>query len=164
MELTIEAGIILKVTCIVIFAKKHEAVLKLIHEGHLGLKKCKLCAKETVYWPGLNNQLEKLILNCELCLKYSQSKCKQRPNMSLGQETPLHPWSKLATDLFHFEGTSYLFIVDYTSQFPVVCKLSLMTGQTCSKPVQPDIFKIWLARKLSFLTMDNVILQRLSPP
>ena len=49
--------------------------------------------------------------------------------MSLGQEIPLHPWSKLATDIFHFEGTSYLLIVDYTSWFPVVHKLSSITGQ-----------------------------------
>ena len=49
--------------------------------------------------------------------------------MSLGQEIPLHPWSKLATDLFHFEGASYLLIVDYTSRFLVVCKLSSITGQ-----------------------------------
>ena len=45
-ELTIEDGIILKGTRIVIPAKKHEAVLKLINEGHLDLNKCKLCAKE----------------------------------------------------------------------------------------------------------------------
>ena len=35
----------------------------------------------------------------------------------------------LATDVFHFEGVSYLPVVDYTSRFPVVCKLSSMTGQ-----------------------------------
>ena len=128
-ELMIEDGIILKGTRIVIPARKNEAVLNLIHEGHLGLNKCKQCAKETVYWPGLNDQLEKLILNCELCLKYSQSKCKQKPTMSLGQEIPLHPWSKLVTDLFHSEGASYLLSVDYTSRFSVVCKLSSMTGQ-----------------------------------
>ena len=49
--------------------------------------------------------------------------------MSLGQEIPLHPWTKLATDLFTFEGASYLLIVDYTSRFLVVCKVSSMTGQ-----------------------------------
>ena len=49
--------------------------------------------------------------------------------MSLGQEIPLHPWTKLATDIFHFEGTSYLLIVDYVSSFPVMHKLSSMTGQ-----------------------------------
>ena len=128
-ELMIEDGIILKGTQIVVQTKKHEAVLKLIHEGHLGLNIHKLRAKETVYWPGLNDQLEKLIPNCELYLKYAQSKCKQESSMSLGQEVPLHPWSKLATDLFHFEGVSYLWIVDYTSRFPVVYKLSSMTGQ-----------------------------------
>ena len=85
--------------------------------------------KRNCLLPGLNYQLEKLILNCELCLKYSQSKCKQKPTMSLGEEIPLHPWPKLATDLFHFECASYLLIVDYTSRFLVVHKLSSMTGQ-----------------------------------
>ena len=94
-----------------------------------GLNKWKLHAKDTVHWPGLNEQLEGLILNYELCLKYSQSKCKQQPSMSLGQEIPLHLGTKLATDIFHFEGASYLLIVDYTIRFPVLCKLSSMAGQ-----------------------------------
>ena len=95
----------------------------------MGLKKCKLCAKQSVYWPGLNDQLEKLVLNCQLCLMYSRSKKKQDTNLSLGQEIPLFLWTKLATDLFHFEGDSYLLLVDYTSRFPRVCKLKSMTGQ-----------------------------------
>ena len=128
-ELTIEYGITLRGKRIVVPAKKQEAVLKCIHKGHLGLNKCKLHVKETVYWPGLNDQPEKLVLNCELCLKYSQSRCKQKLIMSLGQEIPVHPWPKLATDLFHFEGASYVLIVDCTKRFPVVCRLSSMTGQ-----------------------------------
>ena len=94
-----------------------------------GLTKCKLKAKETVYWPGLNEHLEQLILNCQLCLKYSQSKHKQPPHMSLGWEIPIHRWTKLATDIFYFEGESYLLLVDYTSQFPIVHKLNSMTAQ-----------------------------------
>ena len=70
-KLTIEGGIVLKDTQIMVPHKKHQATLQLIHEGHLGLGKCKLRAKDAVYWPGLNDQLETLILNCELCLKYS---------------------------------------------------------------------------------------------
>ena len=99
-----------------------------MHEGHLSHNKCKLRAKDTVYCPVLNDQLEKLVLNCELCLKYSHSKCKQKPSTSLGQEISVHPWTKLATDIFHFESSLYILIVDYTSRFPVVCKLSSMTG------------------------------------
>ena len=78
---------------------------------------------------GLNDQLEKCVLNCELCLKYSHYKCKQEPSLSLGQEVPLYPWTELVTDIFHFEGASYLLVVDYTSRFPVVHKLTSMTGQ-----------------------------------
>ena len=48
-ELTVEDGIVLKGTCIVITHKKCKAMLNLIHEGHLGLNKCKLRTKDTVY-------------------------------------------------------------------------------------------------------------------
>ena len=128
-ELTIEDGLILKGTQIVIPNKKCETIHKQIHDSHLGLTKCKLHAKQLVYWPGLNDQLEQLMLNCQLCLKYSRSKKKQDTNLSIGQEIPLFPWTKVATDLFHFEGDSYLLLVDYTSCFPIVCKLKSMTAQ-----------------------------------
>ena len=128
-ELTVKDGFILKGTRIVILSKQCQAILKLIHEGHLGLNKCKLRAKETVYWARLNTELEDLVLNCELCLKYSTAKCKLVTSLALGQEVPLCPWTKLVTDIFHFEGTSYLLIVDYTSCYPVVHKLASMTGQ-----------------------------------
>ena len=103
-ELTIEDGLILKGTRIVIPSKQCQAILKQIHKGHLGLNKCKCRAKETVYWPGMNTELENLVLNCEFCLKYSTAKHKLEPNLALGQEVPLYPWTKLATDIFHFEG------------------------------------------------------------
>ena len=41
-ELTIEDGLILKGTQIVIPNSKHKQILILIHQGHLGLGKCKL--------------------------------------------------------------------------------------------------------------------------
>ena len=82
-----------------------------------------------MYWPGLNDQLEQLILNCPLCLKYSRSKKKQDTHSALGQEVPVFPWTKLATNIFHFEGNSYLLLVDYTSHYPIMRKLKLMTVQ-----------------------------------
>ena len=72
-ELTIKDGLVLKVTEIVIPTSKCKQVLIMIHKGHLGLGKCKLWIKDTVYWPGINEQLEKLVQNCELCLKYSKA-------------------------------------------------------------------------------------------
>ena len=45
-ELTVEDGLILKGTRIVIPNKQHKAIMKLLHEGHLGLNKYKLRAKK----------------------------------------------------------------------------------------------------------------------
>ena len=69
------------------------------------------------------------MLNCQLCFKYSHSKKKQGTNLALGHKNPLFPWTKLASNLYHIEGDSYLSLVDYTSHFPIVHKLRLMTGQ-----------------------------------
>ena len=128
-ELTIEDGLILKGTRIVVPNKQWETILHQIHDSHLGLQKCKLHAMQSVYWPGINDQLKQLVLNCQLCLKYLISKNKPDTSSSLEQEIPLLPWTKLATDIFPFEGDLYLVLVDYTSHFPIVCKLKSMTAQ-----------------------------------
>ena len=128
-ELTIEDGLILKGTRIIIPNNQCKTILELIHEGYLGLNKCKLSAKEPVYWLGLSKQLEDLVLNCELCLKYLTAKCKLEPDLTLGHGVPVCPWTKLVTDIFHFESVLYFLVVDYTSQYPVVCKLMSLTGQ-----------------------------------
>ena len=132
-ELTIEDRLVLKGRRIIIPNKKREDILKLIHEGHLGLNKCKMRAKETVYWPGMNEQLEQLVLNCQLCLKYSRSKDRNTPNTVLGHEIPSVPWSKVATDIFHFKSKSYLLVVDYTSRFPIIRELKSMSAQHITK-------------------------------
>ena len=111
-ELTIEDGLVLKGTRIIIPNNKREEILKLIHEGHLGLNKCKMRAKETVYWPGINEQLGQLMLNCQLCLEYSRSKDKNMLHTALGHKIPPVPWSKEVTDIFHYESKSYLLVVD----------------------------------------------------
>ena len=128
-ELTIKDGLVLKGARVVIPKNKCKRVLTMIHKCHLGLGKCKLQSKDTVYWPGINKELEKLVLNCEPCLKYSKAKSKQPASMSLGQEILIHPWMTIATDIFHFDGDSYLLIVDYMSRFPVVWKLTSTTAQ-----------------------------------
>ena len=90
-------------------------------------------AKETVYWPGLNDQLEQLILTCQLCLKYSKLKNKNTPQRALGHEVPPVSWSEVATDIFHYESQPYLLIVYYTNRFPIVRKLKSMSAQNVAE-------------------------------
>ena len=64
----------------------------------------------------------------------------------LGHEVPPTPWSKVATDIFHYESQPYLLIVDYTSRFPVVRKLKSMSAAKCCRALQIYILGIWMAR------------------
>ena len=132
-ELMIEDRLILKGMQIIIPKMMREDILKQIHEGHLGFNKCQMRAKETIYWPGLNDQLENLIINCQLCLKYSKSKNKSTPPTALGHEVPSVPWSKVATDIFHYESQPYLLVVDYTSRFPIVRRFKSMSAQNITE-------------------------------
>ena len=83
-EMTVEDGLILKATRIVIPPTMQESVLQQLHDGHLGFTKCYNRAKQTVYWPNLRKELEDLVLNCQLCLKHSTAKRKPKPTPSFG--------------------------------------------------------------------------------
>ena len=51
------------------------------------------------------------------------------PNTTLGHEIPTVPWSKVATDIFHFKSKSYILVVNYTSRFPIVREIKSMSAQ-----------------------------------
>ena len=44
--------------------------MKAIHEGHLGIKKCKAQAGVSVYWPMLDDDIERMVRQCSVCNQY----------------------------------------------------------------------------------------------
>ena len=58
----------------------------------------------------------------------SNKKHPEKKNQ-LGQEIPVMPWTKLGTDIFTLDGVNYLLVVNYTSKFPIMWKLTSMTGK-----------------------------------
>ena len=120
-EMTIEDGLLLKGTHIIVPQTLHKEMIQLLHTGHLRLEKCLNRAKQFMYWHSLYEELKDLIINCTICLKFSTQKPTSN-RQHARHEISVHPWSKLASDIFHFEGDSYLLIVDYTSHFPIIRK------------------------------------------
>ena len=84
-----------------------------------------------MYWPNIQKDLTEKLQSCSLLLKYAPANPKRQPNktLPLRPEIPLHPWLKLASDLFHINGTDYLLIVDYMSHFPVIRRLTSQTSK-----------------------------------
>ena len=120
-ELTVENGLLLTSTRIIIPKVMRDWFLNELHTGHLSITKCIELAKQTMYWPGINNDIEQFMVTCQPCLKYAASnkKCPEKKNQ-LGQEIPVMPWTKLGTDIFTLGGVNYLLVVDYTSKFPIM--------------------------------------------
>ena len=52
-EMTIEDGLLLKGTHIIVPQTLHKEMIQLLHTGHLRLEKCLNRAKQSMYWPGL---------------------------------------------------------------------------------------------------------------
>lgn len=44
-------------------------------------------------------------------------------------EIPVRPWQIVATDLFHFDGSNFILIVDYYLKYPFVWKLNNFSSQ-----------------------------------
>ncbi|KAE8276916.1 Retrovirus-related Pol polyprotein [Larimichthys crocea] len=126
-ELSVANGLLLRDNRIVIPHSLRPEILRQLHEGHLGIEKCKRRARGAVYWPGINKDIEDMVGKCETCNKY-QSKQAREPMMI--PDLPTAAWEKVGTDLFHCNGKDYLLVIDYYSNFPEIALLSNTTAST----------------------------------
>ena len=69
-------GLLLKSTWIIIPRVMKNRFLNELHTGHLGVTKCIELAKQTMYWPGINSDIEQFMATCQPCLKYAASNKK----------------------------------------------------------------------------------------
>ena len=129
-ELAILNGVILKGSRIVVPTSLRKDMLSRLHEGHAGMEKAKRMARVNLFWPGMNDDIEKLVTNCETCLKYRYSQPKQ-PMIIANDAT--QPWEKVGADLFHLNDKTYLIVVDYFSNYPEVALINSATADTVVK-------------------------------
>uniref|UniRef100_A0A147BJ81 RNA-directed DNA polymerase n=1 Tax=Ixodes ricinus TaxID=34613 RepID=A0A147BJ81_IXORI len=66
-ELSVCDGLLLKGGRLVIPSALQPKVLQLIHEGHQGVNRCKVRARDSVWWPQVGQQIEAMVQACERC-------------------------------------------------------------------------------------------------
>ena len=115
-ELSVLDGLVLKGSCIVIPESCRDEILDQLHEGHFGVDRTKSHARDSVYWPHINKDIECLVKTCDLCQEHS---CRNNKDLIVPREIPIQAWSMMQTDLFALDQ-SFLLVVDVTSWFPVV--------------------------------------------
>ena len=118
--LTVEDGLILQGEALQIPESEWAQVLQQLHDGHQGITKMNLQAKNVIYWPGMTKDIEGMINSCNTCQCFQVRQCdlpiKKQP-------TPSHPWQIVALNLFDFDGEQYMVMVDMYSKMCFVQKM-----------------------------------------
>ena len=92
-------------------------VLRTLHDSHQGINRTKMRARQTVYWPNIDNDVTNVVTSCHLCRTMLPSQPKE-PMMT--DPLPSRVFERVSADYFHHAGKTYLVYVDRLSNWPIV--------------------------------------------
>ena len=72
-DLSLENGLITKGVMLLIPSTLRRKVMEQIHNGHQGIEKCMLKAREAVFWPGISNDICEAVEKWNLSGKFQSS-------------------------------------------------------------------------------------------
>ena len=114
-ELSIEDGCVLWGNRIIIPPPGRAKVIDTLHEGHPGMARMKCLARCYVWWPSMEQELEKKVKECLQC-QMMQNSPPQIPTHPW--EWPQRPWARLHIDYAGpFMGKMFLVAVDAHSKW-----------------------------------------------
>ena len=124
-ELSEIDGVILYGHRLVVPMSLRKVMLDKIHAGHMGIVKCKARASQSIFWPGINKEIENMVRECSTCEKYLP---KQPREPMLPVQRPDETWQTIAADFFHYGGHVWMVIIDYYSRWIEVEKMTNTTA------------------------------------
>ncbi|XP_055605167.1 uncharacterized protein K02A2.6-like [Uranotaenia lowii] len=126
-ELCIINNVLMRVDRIIIPTKLRERVLCLAHEGHPGMKLMKSHLRSNVWWPNMDQQVEKFVKQCKGCTLVAAPSV---PEPMIRKELPTQPWVDVAADFLGPlpDGQYLLVVIDYYSRFMEVVEMNSITA------------------------------------
>ena len=88
--------------------------LKKLHINHPGIVAMKTLARELVWYPGINRDIEYLVSNCPNCQAH---RIKPPQTSFVTWPTPPRPWSRIHIDHFFYKNNTCLIAVDAYSHY-----------------------------------------------
>ncbi|XP_040076469.2 uncharacterized protein K02A2.6-like [Ixodes scapularis] len=148
-EIHEEDGLVLPSNKIIIPTAIRSKILNLLHTAHAGKDKMKRRAREILFWPGINADIDREHDECSKCEKYKSRNAKMP---LLSHALPTLPWQLVGTDFFTHEGKDYIILVDFYSFY---FEVEEMKSTTASK-VKEFCLKVFATHGLPLkLISDN---------
>lgn len=129
MDLSLHDDLLMFQGRVVVSKSQKKDILGQIHVGHQGVNRCLRRGRESVWWPRLSNDIKEMVMDSDLCIKYSKLKHQPLRNTEL----PQGPCQVTVSDLMTFVGKDYLVLVDYYSRW---VEIALMEGETSREIVK----------------------------
>lgn len=89
-------------------------VLKLLHDTHIGMFRMKLAAKNYVWWPGIDSDIEEFVKQCFACQSTQETKSPVALSTWRNAE---RFFERVHLDFFHFNQKTFLIVVDAFSKW-----------------------------------------------
>ena len=109
------------------------------------LTRTKLRVRDSVFWPGINKDIENLVKTCDICQKNAR---RNNKDPVLAREIPVVPWTMLEMDLFTLDGHTFLLVVDVMSKFPVVRILNTESSRSVLNALKGVYCNFGLPKKI----------------
>ncbi len=128
-ELSIVSNCLLRGCRVVVPSSLRKQMLELAHEGHPGVARMKGKCRETIWWPGIDADIERYVRDCSACVISGKS-VRPSPGPLQPVNLPSGPWRKISLDIAgEFvaapRGHRFMLVaVDYFSKWPeaVTCE------------------------------------------
>ncbi|UYV78811.1 K02A2.6-like [Cordylochernes scorpioides] len=102
-----------------------DQMLKLLHQGHIGINRMKSLARSSVWWPKMDSQIEEFVKECSPCMHHQTAP----PAENTPWPRTNQPWQRVHVDHFYFRGDCYLLVVDANSNWIEVFPVRGTTSQ-----------------------------------
>ena len=115
--LSVDKGLVLHGSRIVIPQARRGDVLKTLHASHQGMERTLRRARQAVYWPAMTSDIKNMIEACEQCQIRRPS---QPAEPQISEPTPSRPFQEIAADYCEIRGKHFLVMTDRLSGWPAV--------------------------------------------
>ena len=138
-NLSVVDGLLFYEQRIVIPSVMRKEMLMRLHNGHMGITKCRLRAQETMWWPKISRDIQDEVESCSHC---QINKPAQRSEPLITRPLPDRPWQRICADLLTHKGKMYLVMFDEYSRWLEIVFLRFTTSHAVVMEMM-NVFTRW---------------------
>lgn len=153
-QLFVEGGCLMRGCRVVVPPALRPRLLAELHASHLGVVKCKGLARAYVWWPGLDDDIERMCAACSTCAETADSPPK---TAIVPWSWPTAPFERIHIDFFFFKNSTYMIVIDSHSKWIEVVLMSVTNAANTINKLKEIFARFGIPKKL---VSDNGPLSR----